>query len=72
MEIIIEYCAACNFQPRASKVAEELRRRFNAEVRLVASARGAFEVIVDGRMVFSKKELGRFPEEGELFFLLAP
>jgi len=32
----------------------------------VASGGGVFEITVDGRKVFSKKALGRFPEEGEV------
>lgn len=37
-----------------------------AEVELIPSSGGVFEVTVDGRTVFSKKELKRFPEEGEI------
>jgi selT/selW/selH-like putative selenoprotein len=25
-----------------------------------------FEVVLDGQLIFSKKELGRFPETGEI------
>ncbi len=32
---------------------------------LCPSSGGPFEVCVDGRTVFSKRELGRFPEAGE-------
>jgi selenoprotein W-related protein len=32
----------------------------------VASHGGVFEVSVDGEKVFSKRALGRFPEEGEV------
>jgi selenoprotein W-related protein len=32
----------------------------------VSSSGGVFEVKVDGKKVFSKKALGRFPEEGEV------
>jgi selenoprotein W-related protein len=32
----------------------------------VASSGGVFEVTVDGKLVFSKRSLGRFPEEGEV------
>ena len=32
----------------------------------VPGERGAFEVIVDDVLVFSKLELDRFPEEGEI------
>jgi selenoprotein W-related protein len=47
-----------------------LRGAFAAEVELLASSGGVFEVVVDGRLVFSKKQLGRFPEEGEVAHLL--
>jgi hypothetical protein len=30
-----------------------------------------FDVTVDGRVVFSKKAFGRFPEEGEIASLLS-
>jgi len=33
---------------------------------LTPSSGGVFEVTVDGKLVFSKKELGRFPEPGEV------
>ena len=39
---------------------------FGAEVELVKSRGGVFEVRADDRLVFSKKSLGRFPESGEL------
>ena len=34
---------------------------------LVESGGGVFEVSVDGKLIFSKKKLGRFPEEEEIF-----
>jgi len=37
---------------------------------LVSSAGGVFEIKVDGKKVFSKKALGRFPEEGEILGLI--
>jgi len=37
----------------------------------VESSGGVFEVSVDGRLVFSKKKLGRFPEDQEIFAHLA-
>lgn len=33
---------------------------------LIASGGGVFEVSVDGSLIFSKKKLGRFPEDGEI------
>jgi selenoprotein W-related protein len=35
-------------------------------VELYPSGGGVFEVTVDGTLLFSKKELDRFPEEGEI------
>jgi selenoprotein W-related protein len=37
---------------------------------LVEGSGGAFDVEVDGDVVFSKAEAGRFPEEGEVIELL--
>jgi len=48
-------------------VAAELEAAFpGVSVELVRSSGGVFEVTVDGRLVFSKKALGRFPEPGEV------
>jgi len=37
---------------------------------LVAGSGGVYEISVDGRPVFSKKQLGRFPEDGEIVSLI--
>jgi selenoprotein W-related protein len=37
---------------------------------LIASSGGVFEITVDGKKVYSKKALGRFPEDGEILRLL--
>jgi len=36
------------------------------EVELVKGVAGVFEITIDGRLVFSKKQLGRFPEDSEI------
>lgn len=41
-----------------------------AEVRLIESSGGVFEVELDGRRVFSKKALKRHAEPGEIVRLL--
>ncbi len=40
----------------------------NAE--LVAAGGGVFEITVDGNLVFSKKALDRFPDDGEVLNLI--
>ncbi len=41
-----------------------------SEISLVPSSGGRFEVSVDGELVFSKLEQGRFPDEDELVELV--
>lgn len=51
----------------ASRLKAALEREFrDAEIELVESSGGVFEIDVDGMTVFSKKKLGRFPEAGEV------
>ena len=40
------------------------------ESELIAGHGGVFEVIVDGDLLFSKKSLGRFPDDGEVLALI--
>jgi len=39
---------------------------------LIPGARGIFEVIIDGKPVFSRAQTGRFPEPGEITGKLKP
>jgi selT/selW/selH-like putative selenoprotein len=47
-------------------VRDWLVKRFGAEVDLVKSSGGAFEISRDGTLVFSKLKLDRFPTEAEI------
>jgi selenoprotein W-related protein len=47
-------------------LADELRNAVSVEAKLVAGSGGAFEVTVDGELIFSKLQLGRFPNPGEI------
>jgi selenoprotein W-related protein len=52
-------------------LAAELKKEYpDAELRLVPSSGGVFEVNVDGNLVFSKKALRRHPQPGEVLQLL--
>jgi selenoprotein W-related protein len=54
---------------RAAWMAQELLTTFEAElgeVALVPGRGGVFEVRVEGVLVFSRQEAGRFPESKEL------
>jgi len=49
---------------------EELQNDLAAEIELVAGSNGIFDVTVDGRVVFSKYEQGRFPQTDEIIRLI--
>jgi selenoprotein W-related protein len=49
---------------------EELKREFVAEVELLPSSGGVYEVAVSGEKIFSKAELKRFPRDGEILDLI--
>jgi selenoprotein W-related protein len=52
-------------------VAAEIREAFpGVEVKLIPGSGGVFEVVADGQLVFSKKQLGRHAEPGEVSSLL--
>jgi selenoprotein W-related protein len=52
-------------------VAAEVREQYpEATVRLIESSGGVFEVQVDGKLVFSKKAIGRHAEPGEVVRLI--
>jgi selenoprotein W-related protein len=38
----------------------------SADVELIASGGGVFEVEVDGDLIYSKKQTGEFPEEDDI------
>lgn len=65
----IRYCTQCRWLLRAAWLAQELLSTFETElgeVALVPGTGGVFEVKLDGSVIFSRKETGRFPESKEL------
>ncbi len=71
MKISIEYCSVWNYLPKASSLESELKQVYpDAEITLISSGGGVFEVVIDGRLIFSKKSLDRFPNQGEIASLI--
>lgn len=69
----IRYCTQCRWLLRAAWMAQELLTSFEDEIGEVALAPGSggiFEVRVEGELLWSRKERGRFPELKELKQLL--
>jgi len=50
----------------ATSLAAELKERFGVDSTLKAGHGGVFDVFVDERLVYSKKETKRFPRPGEV------
>jgi len=51
-------------------LAEELRANGHG-VDVTPGGKGQFDIVADGALVFSKHELGRFPDDGEVASLLS-
>ena len=67
--IEIHYCTQCRWLMRAAWMAQELLTTFDQEIgelALVPRTGGLFEVRVNGDLVWSRKDQGRFPEAKEL------
>jgi selenoprotein W-related protein len=66
----IHYCPRCRWLLRAAWMAQELLTTFTdelGEVALVPSLEsGRFSVILEGELLFDRKQAGRFPESKEL------
>ena len=65
----IEYCTQCRWLMRAGWTAQELLTTFVdelKEVALIPGKGGIFEVRLDGKTIWSRKEELRFPEMAEL------
>lgn len=42
------------------------KQRAHVETQLIKGGGGQFEVVLDGNLIFSKKQQGRFPEPQEI------
>jgi selenoprotein W-related protein len=65
----IEYCTQCRWMLRAAWMGQELLTTFEGQVGEVAlqpGTGGVFNVVVDGERVWSRGEMGRFPDIKEL------
>ena len=49
---------------RAEK--EILKLHNNADIEIIESGRGIFQIALNDKLVFDKYTLGRFPEKGEM------
>lgn len=71
MRLSIEYCVTCNYRPIAASMAIVVKGATGIETDLVASSQmGAFEVSLDGELIFSKVKTSKFPDKEEILKLI--
>ena len=73
MRITIQYCNQWNYLPRAASLATQLLEKYGNNIEnlsLLPSDGGVFEITKNEILIFSKKQLGRFPEDSEVFDLV--
>jgi len=51
-------------------LAAELKKELDIDATLTPGSSGVFDVIADGKTIFSKKQVGRFPEVPEILGML--
>ena len=69
MKATITYCVMWNYLPDAERVSAELKSK-GVSVELIKGSNGVFDVEIDGKLVYSKRNTGRFPNHGELLTLI--
>ena len=73
MEIKLEFCVVWNYTPRAVGTIEDILEVYGNKVtniQLIPSGGGVFEFLLNEKLLFSKKELGRHSEDGEILKLI--
>jgi selT/selW/selH-like putative selenoprotein len=48
-------------------LAAEIKKKLGADTELLKGSKGVFKVWQDDRLLFSKKDVGRFPKPQEIF-----
>lgn len=71
MDITVHYCATWNHTPRAVSLTDEILNEREIEYfvkswTLIPGTGGVFDVTVNDELVFSKKQVGRHAEPGEV------
>ena len=72
VDLEITYCQPCGHQPRAVDMVNELLANYGMPlnrkltVSLKPADKGVFDVVLDGKLIFSKQQQGRFPTMDDL------
>ncbi|XP_061031237.1 migration and invasion enhancer 1 [Eubalaena glacialis] len=67
VRIVVEYCEPCGFEATYLELASAVKEQYpGIEIESRLGGTGAFEIEINGQLVFSKLENGGFPYEKDL------
>jgi len=66
MKVSIQYCTSWGYLNQALSLRESIEKQFGIKAELIKGTGGVFEVSVNDNLLYSKKDLGRFPNENEV------
>ena len=66
MKVSIEYCTSWGYLNQALSLRESIARQFGIKPELIKCMGVVFEVKFNNSVIFSKKELNRFPNDNEV------
>ena len=69
-QIEIIFCPVWNYKPRAASLAAQIKRATGLDASLQSGQSGQFDVIADGKLIFSRFDNGLFPEEEDIVKIL--
>ncbi|XP_006865923.1 PREDICTED: migration and invasion enhancer 1-like [Chrysochloris asiatica] len=65
--IVVEYCEPCGFEATYLELASAVKEQYpGIKIELLLGETGAFEMEINGQLIFSKLENGVFPYEKDL------
>ncbi|KAM3922137.1 migration and invasion enhancer 1 [Leptodactylus fuscus] len=71
VSIVVEYCEPCGFKSHYEELASAVLEEFpDVCIDSRPGGTGAFEIEINGQLVFSKLELGGFPHEKDLMMAI--
>ncbi|KAH0626876.1 hypothetical protein JD844_002152 [Phrynosoma platyrhinos] len=67
VRLMVEYCKPCGFESAYLELANAVKEEYpDAGAEVPCEKRGAFEIEINGQLIFSKLENGGFPYEKDL------
>ncbi|KAM4691655.1 migration and invasion enhancer 1 [Rhinophrynus dorsalis] len=67
VSIVVEYCEPCGFKSHYEELVSAVLEEFpDVKIDSRPGGTGAFEIEINGQLVFSKLELGGFPYDKDL------